>query len=83
MEGGGEPPVTRLQSSHAAPTELDSAERPLRYKHVAPAGAWTNPRENPCKEQSLATALHPTRVSVHTKPGPQPDPHQSYEPYPP
>ena len=57
MEGVGEPPVTRLQSSHAAPPELDSAERPLRYKDVAPAGAWTDPSEDSCTEQSKLRAL--------------------------
>ena len=57
MEDSGEPRATGLQPSHAAPTELDSAGRPLRYKHVAPTGACTDPREDPCKEQPLATAL--------------------------
>ena len=56
MGGVGEPPATGLQSSHAAPTELDSAGGPLRYKYGAPTGAWTDPREDPCKERPLAAA---------------------------
>ena len=51
MEVSGEPRATGLQPSHAAPTELGSAGRPLRYKYVAPTGACTDPREDPCKEQ--------------------------------
>jgi len=57
MRRAGEPRATGLQPRHAAPTELDSAGRPLRYKYVAPAGACTGPREDPYMEQSLATAL--------------------------
>ena len=54
MEGSGDPRATGLQPSHAAPTELGSAGRPLRYKYVAPTGAWTGPHEDACKEQAGA-----------------------------
>ncbi len=53
-EVSGGPPTTGFQSSHAAPTELDRARGPLRYKHVAPAGACTDPCEDPCKVQGRA-----------------------------
>ena len=43
MEGVGEPPATGLQSSYAAPTELDSAGGPLRYKYVTPTGSSDRP----------------------------------------
>ena len=56
MEGCREPPRTGLQHSHAAPTELDTAGRRLRYKHGAPTGACTDPCEDPCKEQSSLDA---------------------------
>ena len=56
MEGSGEPRATGLQPSHAAPTELGSAGRPLRYKYAAPTGACTGPREDPCKEQGKRSA---------------------------
>jgi hypothetical protein len=51
MGGFGGPAANGLQSSHAAPTELDSPGRSPRYKYVAPGGACTDPREDPCNEQ--------------------------------
>jgi len=56
-EGFGEAPATGSQSSHAAPTELDRAGRPRRYKHVAPTGACTDPCEDPCKEQGRVSRV--------------------------
>ena len=53
-ESFGEPPTTGLQSSRAAPTELDRAGRRRCYKHVAPNGACTDPCQNPCKVQGRA-----------------------------
>ena len=56
MEGWGSLGATGLQPSHAAPTELDTAGRRLRYKHGAPTGACTDPCEDPCKEQGKRSA---------------------------
>ena len=70
--------MTRLQAGspwfanavHAAPTELDRAGGPLRYKYVAPTGACTDPCEDPCKEQGKRTAPVCRSATAQSNPDP-------------